>query len=304
MSDHKTVPDHGPLFEAMMTEIDSRLGQEGCGIEDRPIRAGREVSLLHGVPVPIGRTDPERLPPELAPYATLGAAIIDWYDENYGDRLKVDMKPGRVVVRLDGDLYVIGIPRLFGSIAFGVSRDFLPERTAFRGGGHCNIIQLVEHMTPAKAARLSDTDLKAAEEAFIVGLWASYTLETTAHALMTSAQADVATAVTALLDRHDRSGQSKWASLQAAEKTLKAAIALKGGDFPFTHDLARLASLLSELGIVIEIKPLLAAIQCTPGIRYGEEACSQAEALAAHHASLALVNTLRDAKVGFQAGIG
>ena len=92
MSDQKTIPDHGPLFEAMMREIDTRLGREGCGIEDRPIRAGREVSLLHGVPVPIGRTDPERLPPDLAPYAALGTAIIDWYDENYGDRLKVDMK--------------------------------------------------------------------------------------------------------------------------------------------------------------------------------------------------------------------
>lgn len=303
MSDRKTIQHEGPLFEAMMLEIDARLGREGHAIEDRPILAGREVSLLHDVPIPIGQIEPERLPPDVAPYATLGAAIIRWYHESYGDRLKVDMKPGRVVLRLDSDLYALGIPRVFGKVAFGVSRDFLPKRTSFSGPGEYNIIQLVEHMTAAKAARLSDADLQAAEHAFLLGLRAAYTLEATPHALMSSAQADVATAVTALMDRHDRSGESKWASLQAAEKTLKAAIALKGETFAFTHDLTKLASSLAALGVAIDIQHLLDAIQCTPGIRYGEETCTQAEALEAHQASLALVNALGEAGVGFETGI-
>lgn len=304
MSGYKTVPHNGPLFEAMMREIDARLGSEGYPIEDRPIFAGREVSLLHGVTIPIGKADASRLPPDIAAYAPLGAAISRWYDESYGDRLKVDMKPGRTVVRLDGDLYVIGIPRIFGSVAFAVSRDFLPERTSFAGPAECNIIQLVEHMTPARAARLSDVDLQAAERAFLSGLWASYTLEATPHDLMRSAQADVATAVTSLMDRGGRFGESKWASLQAAEKTMKAAIALRGGKFAFTHDLSKLATSLTSLGVDIDVQALLDAIQCTPGIRYGEEACTEDEGLRAHHASLELVNSLRDAGVGFAPGIG
>ena len=84
-----------------MHEIDARLGRDGYGIEDRPIRAGREVSLLHGVPIPIGDQNPSRLPPELAPYAPLGAAISRWYEETYGDRLKVDIEQVRRGVGAD-----------------------------------------------------------------------------------------------------------------------------------------------------------------------------------------------------------
>lgn len=69
MTEHKTVSHDGPLFDAMMREIDGRLSREGYSIEDRPIAATREVSVLHGVPIPIGGVDPERMPPELAAYA-------------------------------------------------------------------------------------------------------------------------------------------------------------------------------------------------------------------------------------------
>jgi HEPN domain-containing protein len=304
MTAAKTVPHEGPAFEVMMQEIDARLGRDGYGIEDRPIHAGREVSLLHGVPIPIGDQDPSRLPPELAPYAPLGTAISRWYEETYGDRLKVDMKPGRTVVRLDGDLYALGIPRILGSIQFVITRDFLPERVSLLGPGLCNIVQLIEHMTARKAARLSDADLEAVEKAFGAALYASYTLEATAHDLLSSARSDVATAVTALMDRHDRAGESKWASLQAAEKTLKAAIALSGGSFPFTHDLSRLADKVASVGVTGDFSALVAAIQCTPGIRYGDEACTPAEALSAHHASLKLVNALREGGAAFQSGLG
>ncbi|MNV27459.1 hypothetical protein D3C71_1186100 [compost metagenome] len=121
---------------------------------------------------------------------------------------------------------------------------------------------------------------------------------------MWSAQADVATAVAALMGRGDRFGESKWASLQAAEKTLKAGLALHGAKFAFTHDLSKLATSLRALGIALDVQPLLDAIQCTPGIRYGEEVCTEAEALEAHQASLELVNSLRDAGVKFESGIG
>lgn len=304
MTDHKTVPHEGPLFDAMMREIDTRLVADGYPIEERMIHAVREVSVMHGVPIPIGNQDVRRLPPDLAPYAALGAAISRWYDETYGDRLKIDMKPGRTVARLDGDLYVIGIPRLLGSVDFLAIRDFLPDRPLSRGPARCNIIQLAEHMTPAKAARLSDADLQAATDAFRVALHAVYTLEATDHDLLRSARSDVATAVTALVDRHDRAGESKWASLQAAEKTLKAAIALHGARFPFTHDLTRLASEFVKLGPALEAQALLDAIQCTPSIRYGEEPCNRDEALVAHQASLKLVNVLRDSGARFRRGVG
>lgn len=297
-------PHVGPAFEAMMADIDAALTRKGFPIADRPIRAGSEVSVRYGIPMPIAVTDENRLPPELRPYAPLSLAIRRWYDDTYGDRLKIDMCPGRTVVRLDGDLYLLKVPRIFGSVAFGVSREFLPETTSGRPPLQANILQLIEHMTPTKASRLSDAALKGAEQAFMTALWASYCLEATPHDLLQSARGDHATAVATLMSNRGRYGESKWASLQAAEKTLKAAIALHGGQFQFTHELAKLARELGPLGINLDAPELLAAIQCTPGIRYGEEPCTQDEALAAHGASLSLVNRLRDAGARFNPGLG
>ncbi len=297
-------PHAGPAFEAMMAEIDAALTREGFPIADRPMRAGSKVSVRYKIPMPIAVTDANRLPPELRPYVPLSLAIRRWYDDAYGDRLKVDMCPGRTVVRLDGDLYLLKVPRILGSVAFGVTREFLPERASGRPPLQANILQLIEHMTPTKASRLSDAALKAAEQAFQTALRASYSLEATPHDLLQSARGDLATAVTALMSDRGRHGESKWASLQAAEKTLKAAIALQGGQFPFTHELARLVRSLEPLGIDLDAPELLSAIQCTPGIRYGEEPCTQDEALAAHIASLSLVNRLRDAGARFNPGLG
>lgn len=304
--DHSPDPPahSGPLFEAMMADIDAKLMREGIPISSRPMRAGSEVSVRYKIPMPIAVTDVNRLPPELRRYAPLSIALSRWYDENYGDRLKIDMCPGRTVVRLDGDLYLLKIPRLLGSVAFGVSREFLPPPTSGHSPLKGNIIQLIEHMTQTKASRLSDSDLKAAEEAFLTALWASYTLEATPHDLISSARGDIASAVTALMSDRERFGESKWASLQAAEKTMKAAIALQGGQFPFTHDLSKLALALETVGVALNAPELLSAIQCTPGIRYGEELCSQIDALAAHSASLTLVNRLQEAGARFNPGLG
>ena len=299
----KPPPHSGPEFENMMREVDAALVAEGHSIPNRPILAGRNVSLKYQVPVPI-TSDPSHLPPELRPFAPLGEAINQWYENTYGDRLKVDMLPGRAVVQLDGDLYVLRVPRIFGRARFVMSRTFLPAPTIGRGPAICNIVELVDDLTPAKAALLSDESLQHLNDIFDRALSALYTLERAQHDLLSAARGDLATAVYCLMERGDRFGESKWASLQAAEKILKAAIALQGATFEKTHNLAELCAALRDAGIPFDELALVQSIQCSPAIRYGQEACSQPEAVAAHHASLALVNGLRDAGAKFELGLG
>jgi HEPN domain-containing protein len=121
---------------------------------------------------------------------------------------------------------------------------------------------------------------------------------------MRIAKGDVATAISNLMARPGRFGESKWASLQAAEKVLKAAIELAGGNFGKVHDLEKLFAQLAAVGTRVDPKPYADAIQCKPGIRYGEEACTLDEALDAHRRSLDLVNALRDAGAKFNLGLG
>lgn len=298
------LPHSGPVFEAMMREIDTQLIAEGKPIESRSILAGRAISMKYNVPVPL-TSDWTRLPPDLRPYGPLGVAVNEWYEATYADRLKVDMLPGRTVVRLDGDLYVLKIPRIYGRVQFILQREFLPKPTSMRGPATCNILQLVEDLTPNKAALLSDEALQGVDEAFTRAFPAVHSLENTPQELMDSARGDVTTAISSLMERHGRYGASKWASLQAAEKALKAAIALQGGEFTFTHELHKLCEQLQKTGLKFAADPeLLKSIQCSPKIRYGEETCTAEEALAAHHACLDLINRLRDAGAGFVTGLG
>lgn len=295
--------EQGPQFEAMMAQIDLKLTNEGADIPSRPMLAVREVSMKYGLNMPLGG-DPARMPPDLRENAALSEAINQWYKDNYGDRLKENPCPGQMVVLLDGDLYVLRVPRIFGRVNFVLTRQWLNSAGISRGPTTCNIIQLVDEMTPAKAARLSDAALNAIGDAFETAVPAAYTLESTDHNLMFIARGDVEVAVNSLMARGGRNGESKWASLQAAEKVLKAAIDLAGLKFGFTHGLAGLCQTLADTGLKFDASTQVAAIQCTPSIRYGDESCTRDEALLAHRASLELVNILRNAGAKFSLGIG
>ncbi len=296
------VPTNGPAFEAMMRAIDSKLANDGKRIDDRALLAVRDVSLKYMISISLDGGS--RLPPDLAVYAPLGEAIHRWYQENYGERLMIDPCPGQVVVPIDADLYLLRVPRLFGEVTFVAVREFLDTPKIARGPVTQNIVQLLDGMTPARASRLSDGTLRKLSAIFEPVLLSFYTLESTNHELMYIARGDVATAVAKLMDRSDRYGESKWASLQAAEKVLKAAISLHGQSFKFTHGLKQLNNTAKAAGIDIGDSAIFDLIQCKPGIRYGEEPCSRNEALLAHHASLDLVNRLGAAGANFESGLG
>ncbi|MEG3153515.1 HEPN domain-containing protein [Sphingomonas sp. RB1R13] len=296
--------EHGPQFEAMMAQIDFKLTQDGVDIPSRPMLALREVSLRYQLEMPLSGGDPARLPPNLRQNAALSDAIDRWYKTNYGGRLKEDPCPARIVLLLDGDLYALRVPRIFGSVNFVVTRQWLDAPGISRGPATANIVQLIDGMTPAKAARLSDAGLETIGSAFETVVLAAYTLEGTDHPLTAIALGDAGVAVEALMARGGRYGDAKWASLQVAEKVLKAAIDRAGAEPKPTHNLTALANALTSTGLVFNASAQIAAIQCSPGIRYGDEPCSRDEALAAQKAAYELINILREAGANLALSIG
>lgn len=294
-------PEQGAQFEAMMAQIDAKLANEGVTIPSRPTMAVREISMKYGISIPIGG-DPERMPAYLRENATLDKAINQWYIANYGDKLKINYCPGQIVVLLDGDLYVLRVPITFGMVRFVLKREWLDDSGFSRGPAICNITQLLDKMTPARAIRLSDSAMESIGKAFETVLPAAYTLEGTKHKLMSIARGDVDVAVNCLMVREGRYGESKWASLQAAEKVLKAAINLAGVEYKYKHILHDLCQILTDIGLAFDARAQVAAIQCRASIRYGDEPCDRDEALAAHQASLELVNILRKAGAKFSLG--
>jgi hypothetical protein len=211
-----------------------------------------------------------------------------------------------MVLSIEEDLYLLRVPRILASAHFFVSRQLTKRDSNFtRGPAPCNVLNLIESLTPAKIVALSDDTLDEILRRFLFGLEAHYLLEATAsHKLIQSARADVQSAVNNLLDQANRFGESKWASLQAAEKTIKAAIDLNGGKFSFSHNLGLLFQELERSGIVLQAQPFIDEIQCQPSIRYGETTCTRQEAVDAHQSSLRLVSALKNAGAKFKHGLG
>ena len=285
-------PEPGPAFDAMMHDIDAHLAKEGVPITGRPLRAFRLIGGRYKISLPVIPPSSGSAP-ELFRYATLSRNVHNWFEKTYADRLKIDFTTGRVVVTIDGDLYVQRIPFARGQVDFVISRQFSEPPMSSSRPVICNVLQLVRDLTPAKAATLSEDALHAIDRIFHMGFSAHYALEANQGLeLIRIARGDIDTAVDNLMDRNERYGASKWASLQTAEKIMKAAIAQAGASFGYTHELTSLAKKLMTVGVHFDSKPLIDAIQCGSGIRYGQEACDRAQALAAHHASLELVNRL------------
>jgi hypothetical protein len=156
-------------------------------------------------------------------------------------------------------------------------------------------------MPETRIGKLSDASLDYIYDRFLLGFNAFNILEGSAtHQLIKIAQGNIAAAVNYLRHQKPQYGESKWASLQAAEKLLKAAIELAGGHYAHGHDLTVLGRQAQQFGLRGDLGAFFAELQCTPGIRYGEVPCDRNQAIAAHHASLALIISLYKAGAEFQ----
>jgi hypothetical protein len=81
---------------------------------------------------------------------------------------------------------------------------------------------------------------------------------------------DLDTAVYYLISPIPECGLSKWSSLQAAEKTIKGFIRLKGETPPKTHILNTLLNQAERLCLPKLDSSLVNNVQCKPDVRYDE----------------------------------
>lgn len=291
-------------FHELMLTVDHILVSLGVGIQQRPMRALRELSRRYSLTLPV--TEP---PPgsgfDGAECWPLTARVYEWYEKRYGDRLKVDLAPGRLAILIEDDLWILRLPRIYGSAQLTASRTLLSSRSPSSTDLVYNVVDAIEGMPKSRASSLPDNQLEHIFEKFILGIQAFGFLEgsVSCHELIGLAVADIGAAVDHLTAPQAQHGLSKWSSLQATEKLLKAAISLAGERFSNIHDLEKLTKQATARGLIDRWSMLTPHIQCSPGIRYGEEACDRDAALRAHHASLAMVPLLQEGGAKFKSNL-
>lgn len=281
-------------LQSLVQEIDEKLSRKGVTIPQRPIHAVLEVGRALKLSLPLVE------PPQGFHHESVGnwyasKFVYDWYENRYEDKLKMEFSLGLMAVSIRHDIYLVSFPVFYGSITLFASKTKSPERKgtfSTAGPAEFNIVDSIKDLPKVVRNELTNVELRRLFDLFVLGLKVQneYTAESRTNELVSLAIADSKTAATMLTDDSRQYGLSKWASLQASEKLLKAAIQKSGGSFQNTHNLNALIKQAKGCGLNIDVVTEAQDIQCSASVRYGEEDVSEAQALKAHHAYFSLAN--------------
>lgn len=234
----------------IIEEIDEKMRIEGIKIPTRPMKAQIQASKKLNYDFILG--DP------------LSERINSWFVRKYGDRLKQRNAIGTMVIEIRHDPFLMVFPIVYGE------------------NQQVNPLEYVEGATAYFLNSLTNDELDEIKQLFGFGYDAYQEMEV----LPSEALADIEIAINQIMQPKPEPGLSKWASLQTAEKTLKAFIKKQNASFPFKHNLDELEKQCQALGMPPLPTGLLAKIQCPAGVRYGEVSVTLTEAIVAHQASL------------------
>jgi hypothetical protein len=284
-------------FQEVMAEVDRQLQTEMVPIPSRPMRA--ESILARRLGEPFVHPYPRREPADGCYTGhDLTIRVSRWFRVRYGDRLKMFFGPGRMVLMVMGDAWLVQLPMLFGTwdLFLSATEQSDPPGPRVRRAGQpfvalrYNIAESIVALPRAVVARLSDT-----ESTKLIQSWRNGWLALIAvgeiearHELVRLACADLDSTVEHLIGQRGNLGLAHWAALQAVEKMLKAYIALRRATYKHSHDLDELATDAEALGLPVIDRRWLGYVQCSAGVRYGSGKVDTASAVAAHHASIGI----------------
>ncbi|MGV8570092.1 MAG: HEPN domain-containing protein [Pseudomonas asiatica] len=291
-------PANAAEFEKLMMEIDRVLNSEGVKPYQRPLHVGKKFWEAFGWG---GRVFP---PDSLADQAGFAGDILmakanRWYDAVLGQRLKIHFSLGDVPAKIGNAIWRVRLCEWAGTVNFFAHRN-LGNRGNQKGTNNerpsLNILTLVDNLTQGMIDRLSDTEIINHHRYHMFALHAlEWRNNLPATNLFETAKDDYSSSTEDILS--DRYSQSRWASQQCVEKTLKGFLELAGEKYPKGaqgHDLSSLSEVLRQK-LQIFIDPyLIRSAQCATGARYRDEPSSLEQAFTANVAALGIYSTLKD----------
>lgn len=278
-------------FLEFIEDIDRELANEGIKITARPIVAELKIAKRYGItfngfppnrPAKAGSFEP----------VELSIRIHEWFKKRYGKKLNLPSYIGKTIVFLRGELYVINCPITYGTVRFicePTSLGKVRENIGLYSPPICNMLDWIEDITPDFAFSLSIEEVLKISVVFTTAMGVYPALNSIREtAYVEEIMGDFDAAVFHLIEHNPKPGLSKWSTLQAVEKLIKAYIINKGGEVKRIHSLKKLAKQAVEIGLPEPPEKYIEDIQCSAGVRYGEVSVSIEEAIRAHIVSLEL----------------
>jgi HEPN domain-containing protein len=287
-------------FEHALRTINEELKADGIPPHGRSINALIKFGQRFGLSMPFTKPQPG-MPPEVAANWPYSERIFQWFEDVYAERNKLDPSAGRkVAVLADGDMWEIRLPMVWGMLIPVVEKKLTPVGSMISTVPRPhNISNSITGITDRRLQQFTQDDINEVYGHFVVGLDVCEVLDRFRkhHQLFTEAQSDLATAVSMLTAQSPNYGQSRWASLQFAEKFMKGLIHVIGtGDPKQRHDVRKLHGELTKSIMGLHLENLIENIECNAAVRYCEVPSTRAQAYAAHKSSLLLIRALGSVK--------
>lgn len=287
-------------FEELMRAIDSALTSEGIKPFQRPMHVGFKFWEAFKWS---GNAFPDKSLADAPGFRgdVLMAKSYRWYEHTYGEKLKSDMAYGFAPARIGNAVWRVRAGVTFGTVRLFVDRNLTNRGETLVGGrgvgpATFNILCAVEDLPQGLVDRLPDATLREHMEFHLLMHAALQWRDHLPHTdLLRMAHADYDESTSAVLG--SRFGQARWAAQQALEKTLKGLLTIGGTEFatkgPKGHSLEHAAKLLRDNHNILLNEQALGLAECSPAVRYGEEASTEVQALAANHSVLEVLDELR-----------
>ncbi|MGH9941168.1 MAG: HEPN domain-containing protein [Pyrinomonadaceae bacterium] len=272
----QTEEDLNQVLEA----IDKELRDEGVPVTARQLKGWLKFSSRFGLGLKM--SDP------------LSQKVMDWFEVRYGDKLKIDYATGEIAVMIRGDLFKMRVPTMYGTVQVICDPRFwmdkLGMQIAVNENGPLpvvNVLNCIDELTESYALTFTLDEQRELFQIFQFANEASQAIDKPSGApFINEAKGDIQASIAHLFEERPQFGLSKWASLQAVEKFIKAFLSKMGVTPPFTHDLQRLAIMAASHGLAQLAPADLGKIQCSAEVRYGRIVVSAQEAIEAHHTAL------------------
>jgi hypothetical protein len=284
---YETAPKNRREFLAFADSIDRFLADDAIPIHARPMAAAEEACRRLAMSVVLFPMKQKPSPRQFSG-RDLIAHLYRWYRARYGDRLKIDMSLGAIVVLLRGAPWLINLPLVFGKFRFGCVRN-LKQYSPDPQFPTINILDLVVDATPSFRRSLIAVETENLCQAFRFGMNAAYKLKSLDQVrYIPEAIGDARQAVACIMATPPDCASSRWHSSQMVEKLIKAHLAAQSIDFPTIHELSRLVRLMHRSDSIGINADDVALVQANAGMRYGDETVTLSAAVEAHAASLRL----------------
>jgi hypothetical protein len=294
---HRIMFNNENDFDDAMRTLDAEFAKAQIPFRVRELRAVVEMCRRSGqqFSLPDTTLDEDREP---SPGVFYGRDLIvrvrRWYRQRLAGMHFDASRLLRVAVILQNDPWSLRVPVFFGTLP--VTCDPVVSEPSGHGA-RINIPDHFDNLPEGIRASVTSEEWRSTTRVFALAVDAAEILRWgDNNPLMRQAFLDLEATVFHLTRDPRNLGEARWSSLQVAEKALKTIAEARNVPYPRGRDghiLSKVADAVQAGGPLQIDANLLSKIQCEADVRYGKPPVSLKEAVAAHHAVLSLLASLK-----------